>query len=490
MILIGAVDSNCQTNLYAVRASAYQGYSVLDNEGQIKFELPRYAEPIFDGIIRSGSYPDVLSIPVVNGNLPIRFLENFYIIDTLGTVTRKLHEETEWVHPFNSNKSRVSLFREGNPRLFRDMYITSNGENPFGNKIFMDGKDYIAGKAVVQDFEDKDWKIIDSTGVQILNISHKFKKLISTVNNIQKDIWQVSFQDNTSAYISSSGKTNTEIETFPSYNAVSFNLNRNLKQRLSSYELRNYSPNERNNYILYDTIKGSFKTKPVIYSDDYETKYLKDKTSGDTLTPYRIIGNSIVAMSDKHYHIYNKSDLEYITTTEIRPFLVTENLIVSNERIDDYRKENLVLSLDNKIIFDPNSNYKIRVNTDSTSIENIEIKELVLINPTKTELQNLSLFENIEVITIVNLSYDELPWYEFNSLNKLEVLNLIRCQLITAEELNRESSQIEFLNIKGGKLLKHFRPDEDKWTALQMYSKGHLRYTTKNKRKLTVSNKL
>lgn len=127
-----------QGNIYAIRNYDYLGYTVLNSNGEELFELPYNSEPVFDNIIRSGGYPNAISIPLNDDKFPVKYGEHFYIVDISGSVIGELHSNTEWVYNWNTSIPRTSLIHYPHDGSFKDIFIDNNGNHKFNRSVFKD----------------------------------------------------------------------------------------------------------------------------------------------------------------------------------------------------------------------------------------------------------------------------------------------------------------------------------------------------------------
>lgn len=485
------MNASSQNHAFAVRNSEHEGYSILDNNGVERYELPRYAEPIFDGIIRSGSYPDLIKIPLYNQIYPIRYLGNFYLIDMSGKIISKLHENTEWVHPFKNGISRVTLINYGAEKIFCDMYIDKNGNNVFG-KIFRDGNNFINGKAAIKYMNEEKWVIIDDKENELLNVSALTDNPISVIVNIQEDIWKINFKNfEESLYFSISGQTSTNPNDLDKYKSNETHLKPQLINRLKkeqSHLLYKHLPRKTDHFILYDTIPNSFKKKPTIYSNQMEEKILTAEGTKDTIVPQRIVDDFIIAKSKDGFYVYNRSNLKFIGSTIDSPVQMSDKVILTTRRNGDYEKKNLIHLISEDKELTTNLGYKIISNQSKISNKE-EIKELILINPSEKDFSSIHQYRNLEVVSIYKYEGESIDMNVFSSLEFFESLNFYECRKLLPNSLNLNENNIEFLTIKRCNKLKNFSPDESKWKNLKMYTLRNIRKTTGKEKKITVGNK-
>lgn len=261
----------------AIRKSEHQGYAIFDQDSNSKFQLPRYAEPIFDGKIRHSFYPNLIKIPLFKNRFPVRYLGEFYLINLHGDIISKLPEETEWVHPFDSGISRVSLINFGKERAFNDMYIDQNGKNIF-NKVFEDGSNFIEGKAAVKYLEEENWAIINTEGKELLNISNLIEKPISVVHNFQKNIWKIVLQnEREEIYFSTSGQVANDPKEFSQYIQIENNIDSFFYERL----LIDQSQREQIKSIKNDDYRISTNTAEKIGPKEIKELILENPSKND-----------------------------------------------------------------------------------------------------------------------------------------------------------------------------------------------------------------
>ncbi|MDF1697790.1 MAG: hypothetical protein P1U56_18225 [Saprospiraceae bacterium] len=491
ILLLFSINAISQKHAFAIRNSVHQGYIILDENGKAQYDLPRYAEPIFDGIIRSGSYPSLIKIPLQNDRFPIRYLGEFYLIDMSGNTISKLHKNTEWVHPFENGISRVALKNYGDQGIFCDLYIDEDGNNVFG-KIFRDGTNFLHSKAAIQYMHEDKWAIIDTKGNELLNISNLTNKPISVIMNIQEDIWKINIKNSGEyLYFSLSGEVSPDPKEFVEYKSNTIYLNQQLHKRLKKEQsnfLYRYLPRTSDHLILYDSTDNPYKTKPTVYSNQFEKKTLKVKGKSDPIVPQRMIDDFILAKNEEEYFIYKRSDLSFISSTIDMPVQVSEKVILTTKRVNDYENKNLVHIITNHTTFDPGSEYVISSNSSEISNKG-DVKELILIKPSENDFSLLSQYPNVEVVSIYGFNGESMSFKSMESLESLECLNLYQCRNLSSPSLNKEKNKLAFLTIKRCNKLKHFKPDTSKWVNLKMYTIRHSQFVTGKEKKLTIVHK-
>ncbi len=171
-------------------------YSIFDFNGNIKFELEANVLPWSSSfLIKKYDFEsNEWSITVnerwiKNDNsffvtdtsqtiLPLSTPDSTYIMDFSGNIVKSFGKKYEYLTQPNEN-TFIGYRKLANEWAFMLTFIDHKGEELFNGKEFWEATLFSEGMAVVQeDNEGSDWKVINRSGDEILNLSKLFNKKI------------------------------------------------------------------------------------------------------------------------------------------------------------------------------------------------------------------------------------------------------------------------------------------------------------------------
>lgn len=171
-------------------------YSIFDFNGNIKFELEPNVLPWSSSfLIKKYDFEsNEWSITVnerwiKNDNsffvtdtsqtiLPLSTPDSTYIMDFSGNIVKSFGKKYEYLSQPNEN-TFIGYRKLANEWAFMLTFIDHKGEELFNGKEFWEATLFSEGMAVVQeDNEGSDWKVINRSGDEILNLSKLFNKKI------------------------------------------------------------------------------------------------------------------------------------------------------------------------------------------------------------------------------------------------------------------------------------------------------------------------
>lgn len=443
-----------QGNVYAIRNHDYLGYTVLNSKGKVLFELPYNSEPVFDDIIRSGAYPNAISIPLNDKKFPVKYGEHFYIVDISGSVINKLHSNTEWVYDWNNLIPRTSLIHYPHHGSFKDIFIDNNGNQKFSNTVFEDADDFLNGTAVVRRDENETWVLIDEKGRDIFDIQSKLEGDSETLYNAFHDIW-------------SYRKASTYEEFYVSRNGVN-------SKSLSEVIKAQYNLDIDSSLISNQSIKIS----KFLFDSNQDRIFLT------TIDQQR---NIIQGIYDREL---NRIEVAKPSTDGRYSYLRDQDdFIYGTFEHSNGDKESIVIDIEsNKIVYRTNNTVQL-VNDGSVLINKrpnyliVDFKGHTLFDSdigtksnyliVKDSFESMKVSDSIDVLEIRGFKGQNLTPSILKQLEFVKTLVLTECRELYEGQLTKQNlPNIENIIIKRCNNLKHYNPWKHDFDNLISYTNG------------------